>query len=368
MALAQALPPTGINPAKVDQHGPTADHSFSSLQARQASYERPVIGGATTHFKTPYREPHGLILPTLVKGSKPTWARSARFLLKGVGRPRTPKPSLAEFDDDDRHWPKSRSHIPEGIIHCLGTLSSQLEPTPELSQSFQAQQGSAQNMIQLLEIKATRTKVDDQHERESLTEMINEWKKGFEGKWVSVQEEWSVEKDHLCRARDEWELKTKTIEDGILARIESHLSVIRQRDSHPFTNGSTKPNGQGLVTLLSPRRTESPSQIATPPANTDSDEDEEPVLISNNGSATSPGHGHIPPGQRTSQGKATTQYPITPESSLVCAKEELPHLDSNVADSDGLSRDLYAARYSAALGVVLLSVAAAAVIWRVKPE
>ncbi|KAF9642957.1 hypothetical protein BDM02DRAFT_3123985 [Thelephora ganbajun] len=31
----------------------------------------------------------------------------------------------------------------------------------------------------------------------------------------------------------------------------------------------------------------SPSQIATPPANTNSDEDEEPVPISNNGSATS---------------------------------------------------------------------------------
>ena len=39
-------------------------------------------------------------------------------------------------------------------------------------------------------------------ERESLTEMIDEWK-GFEGKWTSVQEEWSVEKDRLCRARDE---------------------------------------------------------------------------------------------------------------------------------------------------------------------
>jgi hypothetical protein len=36
-------------------------------------------------------------------------------------------------------------------------------------------------------------------------EMINEWKKGATGKWISVQEEWSVEGDHLCCARDEWE-------------------------------------------------------------------------------------------------------------------------------------------------------------------
>ena len=63
--------------------------------------------------------------------------------------------------------------------------------------------------------------------------MINEWKKGVEGKWTSVQEEWSVEKDHLRRARDEWELKTS-----------------------------------------SRRRTKSPSQITMPPVNTDSDEDE----------------------------------------------------------------------------------------------
>jgi hypothetical protein len=89
--------------------------------------------------------------------------------------------------------------------------------------------------------------------------MINEWKKGVEGKWTSVQEEWSVEKDRLRRARDEWELKTKTIEDGILARVESRLSVIQQRDGHPFMNGSAKPNGQGLVTPPSPRSLSSDS-------------------------------------------------------------------------------------------------------------
>ena len=177
----------------------------------------------------------------------------------------------------------------------------------------------------------TQTKVDDQYEayqaaikeaiesvrvpeqerekeRESLTEMINEWKKGVEGKLTSVQEEWSVEKDRLRRARDEWESKTKTIEDGILARVESRLAVIQQRDGHPFMNGSAKPNGQGLVTPPSPcslssdsmrprsrkkrnrsshGRTKSPSHISTPPVNTDSDEDK-PVPVSNNGSTTSP--------------------------------------------------------------------------------
>jgi hypothetical protein len=34
-------------------------------------------------------------------------------------------------------------------------------------------------------------------ERETLTEMINEWKKGAEEKWTSIQEEWSAEGDRL---------------------------------------------------------------------------------------------------------------------------------------------------------------------------
>jgi hypothetical protein len=249
-----------------------------------------------------------------------------------------------------------------------------------------------------------------EHERESLTEMINEWKKGVEGKWSSVQEEWNVEKDRLRRARDEWELKTKTIEDGILSRVESRLSVIQQREGHRFMNGSAKPNGQGLVTPPSPRslssdsmrprsrkkrngssrgRAKSPNQTATPPANTDSDEDEEQALPSKDGSATSPrspprspwttdessdseSHADNTESSRVTltsiKEKGSIQYPITPESSLVCAKEEPPRLDPSLTGPDGLPTDLYVARYTTALGVVLLSVVAAAVIWRVKPE
>ena len=55
-----------------------------------------------------------------------------------VGRPRAPKPSLAEFDDDYQHRSKPRSHIPDDIIHRLETLSSQLESALELSWSLQA--------------------------------------------------------------------------------------------------------------------------------------------------------------------------------------------------------------------------------------
>ena len=316
-----------------------------------------------------------------------------------VGRPRTPEPSLAEFDDDHHHRSKQRSHILEDIIHRLETLSSRLKSALELSRSLQAQQVSAQNTIQLLELKVTelqaiQTKVDDQHEahqaaikeaiesvrvpeqeqeRETLTEMINEWKKGVEGKWTSVQEEWSVEKDRLRR-----ELKTKTIEDDIITCVESRLALIQQRDGHPFMNASAKPNGQGLVTLPSPRslssdsmrprsrekcngssrrRAKSPGQIATPPVNTDSDEEPASNNCSETSSRSQPrspwttdessdseAHADNTESSRLTltsiKEEAAIQYPITlTESSLVCAKEEPPRLDSSLAGPDGLPKD-----------------------------
>jgi hypothetical protein len=114
-------------------------------------------------------------------------------------------------------------------------------------------------------------------ERESLTEMINEQKRSVE---------WSVERDHPCRIGAEQELETKPVEDGTPACVKSRLSLIQQWDSYPFMDGSAEPNGQEPVTpsghssLFSDSmrpssrerythgRTKSPSQIATPPANT----------------------------------------------------------------------------------------------------
>jgi len=101
-----------------------------------------------------------------------------------------------------------------------------------------------------------------------------------------------------------------------------------------------------------------PGQITTPPANTNSNEDEEPVSISNNGSAVSPrsrprspwttdkssdseAHGYTESSRSASiKEKAVIQYPVTPESSLVCAKEEPPRLDTSMAGFDGLPKDI----------------------------
>jgi len=85
----------------------------------------------------------------------------------------------------------------------------------------------------------------------------------------------------------------------------------------------------------------------------------QPASVSNNGSATSPRsrprspwttdessdlEAHVDSTESSwlasIKEKATIQYPITPESSLVCAKEEPPHLDSSIAGPDGLPKDI----------------------------
>jgi hypothetical protein len=90
-------------------------------------------------------------------------------------------------------------------------------------------------------------------------------------------------------------------------------------------------------------------------------DDEEPVPATNGGSKTSPrsrprspwttdessdseGHADNTAASRLTltsiKEKAAIQYPITPESSLVCAKEEPPRLDPSVTDPEGLCQDL----------------------------
>ena len=163
--------------------------------------------------------------------------------------------------DHDPHLRPEASEVSQILLTTSAPYpSGQPDSALELSRSLQAQLTSAQDTIRLLEVKvvelqqlaqATQDKVDDQQahqaaikevmesmrvpekerekERKYFAEIINEWMKGVEGKWTSVQEEWSVERDRLRRARDEWESKTKTIQDSVLARVESRLPPIQPR-------------------------------------------------------------------------------------------------------------------------------------------
>ncbi|OSX63155.1 hypothetical protein POSPLADRAFT_1138902, partial [Postia placenta MAD-698-R-SB12] len=235
-----------------------------------------------------------------------------------LGRPRTPEPTGMGMSDDDydhdhdhsRYEPQQRTRspspppaappvpipaaVPDNISERLTTLSKQLESALELSRSLEAQHSVAQSTISLLESKVasleslvhdTRSQVQvqteateqlaeamrseqlpdsaaqeaEQRTRESLTEMVNEWKKNVEGRWSNVQEEWTEERERLRRAKDEWETRIRVVEDGVgsnVSKVESMLGTLAAlpAQQHSFLNGNGKlTHSGGLVTPPSPR-------------------------------------------------------------------------------------------------------------------
>jgi hypothetical protein len=320
-----------------------------------------------------------------------------------LGRPSTPEPTGMDGPDDEEAESKpsastsSRPSIPEDIVHRLTTLSNQLESALELSRTLQAQHATAQSTISILESKvsalesmvqttqstvqaqgevqqATLTQVveaaripadERERDRESLTQMINDWKRNVEGKWSSVQEEWNSERERLKRARDEWENKAKTMEDGIVSKVESTLATFQLQNRQQFLNGNAKfdLHGPGLVTPPSPRslssdsmrprtrkkrsgssrgRSKSPNLSIPPNLPVTDDEDEHESLKDD--VAKSPRSRPRSPWttDESSDSEAPTesvdsvvpmskaspiQFPITPEASLVCQPGRVSPLD-----------------------------------------
>ena len=203
-------------------------------------------------------------------------------------RPRTPEPTgLGMDDEDDKARSQSRSPSPpppivsqgapssEDINLRLTTLSNQLESALELSRSLQAQHTTALNTISFLEAKVNTLEslvhtsqaqaqshvAEATQERASLTSLVNEWKKGVEGQWGGVREEWAQERARLARARDEWELRVHAVEKGLegtIAKVDAGLTALeQQRPPLPHKqNGSAR---VGLVTPPSPRSLSSDS-------------------------------------------------------------------------------------------------------------
>lgn len=203
-------------------------------------------------------------------------------------RPRTPEPTgLGMDDEDDKTRSRSRSPSPppptasqgaqpssEDINLRLAALSSQLESALELSRSLQAQHATAQNTISCLEAKVNALEslvhtsqvqaqshvAEATQERASLTTLVNEWKKGVEGQWGGVQEEWAQERERLSQARDEWERRVHAVEKGLegtVAKVDAGLTVLEQQQQ-PLRQH--KQNGSALlVTPPSPRSLSSDS-------------------------------------------------------------------------------------------------------------
>lgn len=235
-------------------------------------------------------------------------------------RPRTPEPTgMGMSEDDDEHdavssrppaasasshlRPKSpSSSIPDELTQRLNALTSQLESALELSRTLQQQHSTAQSTISQLESKVasleslvqnTQQQVHAQEEtqqqllqaaeaarasvvvrvdspvqtsederfgeRESITDILDQWKKNVEGRWSGVQEEWNEERERLRRAREEWEVRVHAVETGLetaQAKLDNGLASMTsfQIQQRQIPNGHTKLAGSGgLVTPPSPR-------------------------------------------------------------------------------------------------------------------
>ena len=330
-------------------------------------------------------------------------------------RPRTPEPTgMGMHEDDDDQEMSSRQStlsksetsthdrpqsptapstaLPDELAQRLTSLANQLESALELSRTLEAQHSNAQTTISALEskvsaleslVQATQSQVKAQAEtqqqlvqaaeaarvappvnhaheaaaeRESLTQMIDEWKKNVEGKWDGVQEEWKDERDRLRRAKEEWESRVRAVERGLEtanSKLDSGLASLAsfQALHRPQPNGHAKLSSSGgLVTPPSPRslsaestrprqkkrrtsstrgRTRSRSLSPTPAPPIEHDQDDASSSSSclrrrtsweteSNGSE---GATHLNGSAKLVEGEVRKskiyQYPITPEPSLL---------------------------------------------------
>ncbi|PFH47881.1 hypothetical protein AMATHDRAFT_114022, partial [Amanita thiersii Skay4041] len=207
-----------------------------------------------------------------------------------LGRPRTPEPTNLgmgatiheQVQTSPTHslgqpLPSVTSQIDERtreISDQVTALSEQVQAILAVKSSLEAQHLAAQATIQALEkkvevleamVKNTQEQsaqvpppppapvtVTPDEPRESLTEMLSEWKRSVQGQWSFVQEEWTHERERLNRAREEFEAKSRQMEVGLekMSNIQSK-NVAR----FPHANGDVikpPPNG-GYATPSSPR-------------------------------------------------------------------------------------------------------------------
>jgi len=426
-----------------------------------------------------------------------------------LGRPRTPEPTNLGMRDGDRdpfaslHRPSilerssmlitsPRHTSPSSPLSKVAATGSAAGDTSEevfeqvlnqvsalmaLTSSLEAQHIAAQSTIAALEnkvqaleatVKATETTqlskevqtspasssqpslsaiADDAQERETLTTMVMEWKKSIEGQWSNVREDWDKERERLSRAREQWELQSKSMDTGLekLATLQSAATAAFQeqqqqrererelekerqrRHCAELVNGDAMKH-IGLATPPSPRslssdsnrprrrrsggsrrgRSHHRSHSGSCERDAEFDTDTDITLASED---PSPSHGKIalpaprsfsPPrhniteeqdedeeedtvlGTRSKSGAATL---ATPESSVykLPSIENLPEADATwrqptpYRGGDRVRRirlvkitvsnfSQQAVQIQTTIGVLVLAVAAAAVIWRVKPE
>ncbi|KAI0051381.1 hypothetical protein FA95DRAFT_1676087 [Auriscalpium vulgare] len=276
-------------------------------------------------------------------------------------RPRTPEPSHYDDEESKSHLSaRSRSSspppreisapptftIPEELSARLTAISNQLESTLELYRGLQSQHAVAQSTISLLEskvvalesqVQATQSQAQSQaaeatQERASLTALVAEWKKGVEGQWSGVQEEWNQERARLSKARDEWESRVHSVEEGLgaaVAKVDASLSSFEQQRAFQLKQNGNGRLGGGLVTPPSPRSLSSDSSSGKPRQrkkrgrarshSTGSKEDadgyassSEAALLDDKSSSASVAAGGLPPNSSSPQQRVQRARPRSP--------------------------------------------------------
>ncbi|OAX32040.1 hypothetical protein K503DRAFT_805575 [Rhizopogon vinicolor AM-OR11-026] len=361
-----------------------------------------------------------------------------------LGRPRTPEPmGMGMYEDEPAHVaisgdaesstsrPRSRSASPQPshpaldeLAARLATLSGRIDSAVEVNHSLAAQHAAAQGTITVLQDKITalealvadrqlesqitaaveaqlakavesaveaQLRAQKQQQAEGLTALMAEWKKGVEGQWSAVQEEWGAERERLRRAFEGHE-------SGLDARVSTVVASHVQAQMHSrLQNGDLKLHtanstgalgGGGLVTPPSPvsvasnpgrgkarRRRRSRS---TSVSSIDLD-DETHKNGNGNANENSPGRSRSPsPGPSIAESEPDgevelekdkhVQSPLTPESSIT---------DGGGTDDVGRKTQMQTqvapglhspSTTMTAVGVIMLSVAAAAVLYRMRPE
>ena len=388
-----------------------------------------------------------------------------------LGRPRTPEPTgMGMVEDDDESPNTKRRHRPSSppqqshdaasaaideLAERLSALGGRIDTAVEFNNSLQAQHTAAQTTILQLQskiaaleelVQETQLQLQQQNsaqeaaqaeilkavhepprdpERESLTAMLNEWKKNVEGQWSAVQEEWSQERERLSKAKEEWESRARTLELGLDAKINAGVASIVALQRHDrFPNGDIKLNGGGgLVTPPSPvsvasnsgrtksrrRRSSSSRSRSRSSSPISSIEMIEGAISGEHDTGSSPGSRRVSDRYRRSRSPSPSiadsepescsqvlergvQYPITPAPSVKDSPEQLPlnPLSAVVVESkaemplrtSGAVGCLTVSHLSllithylqfhlnmtAAVGVLVVSIATAAVLWRVKQD
>ncbi|KAH0835052.1 hypothetical protein J3R83DRAFT_10790 [Lanmaoa asiatica] len=388
-----------------------------------------------------------------------------------LGRPRTPEPTGMGMVEDDEDSPntkrKHRTSSPlqqshdtasaaiDDLAERLSALSGRIDTAVEFNNSLQAQHTAAQTTISQLQskivaleelVQATQLQLQQYNsaqeaaqaellkavrepprdpERESLTAMLNEWKKNVEGQWSAVQEEWSQERERLSKAKEEWESRARTLELGLDAKINAGVASLAALQRHDrFPNGDIKINGGGgLVTPPSPvsvasnpgrtksrrRRSSSSRSRSRSSSPISSIEMIEGAVNGDHDIGSNPGSRRVSDQYRRSRSPSPSiaesepelcsrvlergaQYPITPAPSVkdsperpplnppsvsvVESKAEMPLRTSGAVGYLTVLHLLFLItrffqlhlNMTAAVGVLVVGIATAAVLWRVKQD